>query len=264
MKAVKTILIIFSMAAAVFAQNSKVVPIVELSVKGITGGVKNGKWISPKEVAPTLGGRENYSLIGNNKIAGKAIGSKPRTEEVCPDYFGVRFDSKMMSGIALGANANWNPQPRVPNDFSTSSETYKEIVADVLRSKGIAAPKVSIRQAYRIDLDGDGTDEVVLSATSYKPDETLPGVDPGDYSFILLRKIVFSEVKNLVLAGEFYNKKIESAAPNEFQISAIADLNGDNNMEIVTRSQYYEGRAASVFEIKCTKIVEVLSTGCGV
>lgn len=264
MKIISAILIVFSTALIGFAQTGKIVPLVDLNIRGIIGGVRDGKWVSSKETVPKVTTRKNYSVIGIDNKRTKMFGGKPQPDEICPSFFSVSFETEMRSGIALGAGANWNPQPRVPVDFSTSSETYKQIVADVLRTKGITAPKVNIRQAFRVDLDGDGVEEVVLSATSYKNENLMPGTFAGDYSFVMLRKIVFGKVEDVIIAGEFYGKNEEAVAQGEYAISAIADLNGDGNMEIVTKSNYFEGGAASVFEIKCTKIVEVLSIGCGV
>lgn len=68
----------------------------------------------------------------------------------------------------------------------------------------------------------------------------------------------------MVIAGEFIKEAVEFGALNEYGISAIADLNGDGVMEIVTKSYYYEGNASSVYELAGDELREVLSTGCGV
>jgi hypothetical protein len=267
MKTLSSVLIALLLATAVSAQSSnQIVPIVEISVGGIIGGVRDGKWIADKDVAPMLKGRDEYRLVGWKGVeAGKmAYGSKPAAEVPCEEFYHVDLDSKMNSGIAMGSGATWNPVPRVPAAISLTDATYRKIVGDVLRSKGITKPNAKIIQAYRVDLDGDGTEEVVLAATYFKTGAVSPKAAVGDYSFLMLRKIVGGKPQNIVIAGEFIKKTVEFGAVNEYGISSIADLNGDGNMEIVMRSQYYEGNGSVVYEVQGGKANEVLSTGCGV
>jgi hypothetical protein len=266
MKTLNTILVALALFTSASAQSGQIVPIIEMSVGGIIGGVQNGKWVKDKQVAPTLKGQDEYLLVSWKGVeeGGVTRGGKPEAEIPCEEFYHVDLESKMKEGVALGSSAKWNPVPRVPVEISPSDATYMKIVGDVLRSKGIAKPNVKIKQGYRIDLDGDGTEEVVLAATYFKSGNVSPSAAVGDYSFLLFRKIVNGKAQNNILAGEFIKKAVKFGAPNEYGISSIADLNGDGSMEIIIRSQYYEGVASSVYEIKGLKATEVLSTGCGV
>lgn len=266
MKTFYAILIALVLITSIEAQTGKVIPIVELSVSGIIGGVENGKWIADKKVAPTLKGKDEYVLIGlkSAEAGEKIFGGKPAAEIPCEEFYHVELESKMDSGIALGSAAGWNPTPRKLTEISPTDTTYTKIVGDILRSKGIAKPTIKIRQAYRVDLDGDGAEEVILAASYFKSGNVSPSAAVGDYSFLLLRKIVNGKARNNILGGEFIRKAVEFGAMNEYGLSSIADLNGDGNMEVVMRSRYYEGNSSSVYEVKGAKATEVLSTGCGV
>lgn len=264
MKTLNMILITAILATATAAQ--QIVPIVELSVGGIIGGVENGRWVNDKQVVATLKGQDEYVLVGWKGVeeGGVTLGTKPVAEVPCEAFYHVDLELKKDLGVAIGSAAKWKFVPRVPVEISLTDPAYIKVVADVLRTKGNAKPVVRIKQAYRVDLDGDGTDEVVLAATYHRAGELSPRAAVGDYSFLLLRKIVDGKAQNIVLAGEFIKKAVKFGAVNEYGISSIADLNGDGNMEIVMKSQYYEGNASAVFEVTGAKATEVLSTGCGV
>ena len=246
----------------------RVVPIVEMKVRGVLGGVENGKFIDAKTTVEKLKGNENYTLFGIEGVnEGELSFSKPKNDQdVCTDFYYVEASEQAVSGVAIGDGFKWNIMPRTPKQIDLNDATYKKIVSDVLVSKGIKKPTVKITQAVRIDLDGDGQEEVLISATRWASGQLTAGAKVGDYSFVLMRKIVGGKVRNEVVTGEFINKKIDFGAVNEFEISAIVDLNGDGRMEVVLHSAYYEGSSSGAFEIKGNKLVEIpaLQIGCGV
>src|SRR5688500_11193202 len=87
MKILSPILFTLLLATVVLAQQ-QIVPIVELSVGGIIGGVANGKWVKDKQVAATLKGQEEYLLVGWKGIeeGGVTLGSKPVAEVPCDEF----------------------------------------------------------------------------------------------------------------------------------------------------------------------------------
>ena len=157
------------------------------------------------------------------------------------------------------------PVPRIPKSIDLNNATYKTVVANYLKKKGIAKTTIKLTEAFRVDLEGDGVEEVILAATYYKK-----GLDAsaavGDYSVVLVRKTAGKVVTDHMLTGDFILKKIDFGAPTEHHISAIADLNGDGKMEIVLYGFYYEGDSASAYEIRAGKpvMIKEFEIGCGV
>jgi hypothetical protein len=244
---------------------SGIVPIIDMRYSAMIGGVKDKKWVKASEVVPTLKAETEFIIAGFKGVEEGAVtwGKKREDSGVCDtDYISFEFDLESETGVGLGSGAKWNPVPRIPQKLDENSKIYTKIVADFLRTKRILKSPVKTTRAFRVDLDGDGTEEVILSATYYKKG-MLEEQNIGDYSFILLRKVVKGKAQNILVAGEFINKIEEFSPPNEYEISGIADLNGDGKMEITANISYYEGVSHSVFEIQDGKAVEVLQTGCG-
>ena len=94
--------------------------------------------------------------------------------------------------VAVGGS--WNAMPRALKIGSTESRVYKEAAAEILRSKGIENPKVNLSQVIQVDMNGDGVEEVLVSATNYAKFGSGGGMSPdsraGDYSLVFLRKVV--------------------------------------------------------------------------
>jgi len=247
---------------------TRIVPIVEMKIKGLLGGVQNGKFVDAKTTAAKMKGDENFTLFGVEGVnEGEFTVGKPQIgEDICTDFYDIEPSMEAVSGVALGDGFRWNPMPRTVKPIDLNDGTYKKIVTDILATKRLTKTQSILTQAFRVDLDGDGQEEVLIAATKYSSGKVSSSARVGDYSFILLRKIVAGKVQNTVIAGDFITKKIDFGAPSEFEISAIADLNGDGKMEIILHSAYYEGSSTGVYEIKGNKAVEVaaLSVGCGV
>ncbi len=241
--------------------------IIELKLGAVLGGYKNGKFIKAKDSAKGVKVGEDYTLFGfdtqNEDGAIKLTKMNDPEMDICPEYYSVETNSNAKSGVALSSNARWNATPRIPKAISPNNRVYRGIVRKFLRSQGIRRPKVNIQKILRIDLEGDGQDEVLIQANN-RPENIMPNIKRGDYSFILLRKIVDGRVKNIVLTGDFHKKNAEFNVFNKFELSSILDLDADGKMEIVTYGAYYEGAWAEAYKVEGGKVSKVLETGCGV
>jgi hypothetical protein len=245
----------------IFSQPA-VVPIVK--DKMLMGGAQNGKWLTAQQILPQLKNETEFILIGLKGVeeGGLTLGKKGEESGVCPQNAVIDLELEIESGIALGSNATWNPAPRLPKNIALTNPTYQKIVADFLQTKGISKTRIKITQAFRVDLDGDAAEEVLIAANYYKR-----GVgeqqSAGDYSFALLRKIIGGKPQNVLIDGEFFTRQGEYDPPNLREISPIADLNGDGKMEIVLDVSYYEGRWTEVYELRQNKLAKVLEIECG-
>ncbi len=177
----------------------------------------------------------------------------------------------------------WEVQPRLPVALSLNSQVYRDIVKRFLASLGLNAEKPALTQLFKIDLEGDGVDEVLICAqniaakgeASFEADQPLikgtglPGAaQPGAYSVLLLRKLVDGKVAELPL-HVFVSPKGSAPGDDDWTPPVVgrfyqtADLNGDGVLEIIAGTAFYEGYDYRVFEVKGGKVREVLSCGAG-
>lgn len=265
-RTVTAFVLALTISSGILAQ-STIVPIVELRGGGLLGGVRDGKWIEPSIAFESLTEDSKVKLIGfTGAEKASPIGLKRGpVEDVCDDFFRMDLGLEPRSGVAIGTAAGWNPVPRIPKTLSPKTAALRTAVAAMLRTKRIIRPKVVITSAYAVDIEGDGIIETILSAT-YSKRGFNEGSSVGDYSFVMIHRSVTGKVSNLLVDGEFIRNSSEFGAPNQYEIQAIADLNGDGRMEIVVYSQYYEGAGTAAFEVEGgrPKHIKVMTIGCGV
>jgi hypothetical protein len=254
------------------AAEADVHPIVEVQSGYLFGATANSKWIKSDEAAKAMSDERTYKIYGLTQSFGEAKGAKPKPseEEVCSDVLTVSLSSSPDKG-AIALAAPWNALPRKVQILDATQQVYVDAARDFLKTKGIEQPKVKIDSILRIDLDGDGEEEVLISATNYfSKDERIPMRSPaGSYSMVILRRVVAGKVETQLVEGEFYPKAYVSHdasfnAPNVYKVIGVLDLDGDGRMEIVVRSDYYEGGATTIYRCNPKKIEELLSVACGV
>jgi hypothetical protein len=249
-------------------------PIVEVQSGYLFGAISDGKWIKADETAKLIGDETTYRVYGLTQALGEAKGGKPKAvEDVCTDTLSVSLSPKPEKGeIALAAP--WNALPRKPQVTDPTQKVYVDAVRDFLKKKGgIEQPQVKIDNILRVDLDGDGEEEVLISATNYfRKDESVPMRSPAaSYSMVLLRRVVAGNVETQLIVGEFYPKAYPKAAqeegrfdaPNVYKVIATLDLDGDGKMEVVIHSYYYEGGETTIYRCDSKKVEALLSVSCG-
>jgi hypothetical protein len=247
------------------ARSADLPTFVDLPSGLIIGAHAGGKWLSSEQAGKALEPGRKYRLFTLTGKTGDAVGGKAAPNaEVCPDVWEQTMQPATdKSAIALAVP--WNPMPRTAKTSDKMQEVYLKAAHDFLVSKGIAKPVVKITQLLRIDLDGDGEDEVLLSATNYpgEPGESPPSAAAGNYSFVLLRHVVDGKAQTKLIDGEFYPKASESQTPYRYQVSGLLDLDGDGRLEVILYSAYYEGATVTVWHFGAGKLNKVLEIGCG-
>ncbi len=173
---------------------------------------------------------------------------------------------EVQDGYLFGSNA----LPRKPKVIDTTQKAYVDVVRDFLETKEIKQPKVKIDSILRVDLDGDGEEEVLISVANYfaKADRVPMRSPAGSYSMVLLRRVVAGKVETRLVAGEFHPKAYVSKegsfdAPSIYKVIATLDLDGDGKLEVVVGSNYYEGEEITIYRCDPKKVETLLSVACG-
>ena len=250
-------------AMAVMAQQNDLHVIVEVKEGCVIGGVQNHRWVAAEKFEKSVKAPltlELYTIKNHQALTFISA------DEECHLGWKPQSGAELEAGIAI-QSPNWNPLPRMPRAISTQDPAYVNVIRNILIGAGLKKPQVNITEGYKIDLDGDGQDEVVIVASSFQHGVSeLTGVAhqtaPGDYALVLIRKIVAGKVQNIFLVKDIRRGVNEGGLPRGWHVSAIADMNGDGRMEIALYSAYHEGSSSDIFELNGTKLTAVLGCGC--
>lgn len=241
---------------------------------GVLGSWDGSSWSSTNNIAPeeipalagdvyrvlALGESSSSTVVGAElDVICEPIGNWGVPSVPALDSFGGRFP-------AVAVRAQWDVQPRLPEVLSGQPVVYVDAIGQFLSSHGLGGSAPVIHQILRVDLEGDGVDEVFIAAESIVGE--WPFAQPGDYSLVLMRKVVQGDVQVGILGFSFVPP---DADPDQFPymerfaINALADLNGDSKLEVLVDSEYYEGVGVEAFEYidDDLGLVAVLGTGCG-
>ncbi|WP_189010778.1 hypothetical protein [Deinococcus malanensis] len=190
--------------------------------------------------------------------------------------YAVRLTPGLASGpfrLLVPGTVKGHPRPVV--SVPTNNPTYREIVRAELTRRGLTGAKVNVLGVTRTDLDGNGTQEVILEAAHFAGRQGLdppPVGMPGDYSLLLLRQVMNGRVVTTVLGEHLAPRTPWDPGSDQpmpmatlYRLAGIADLNGDGRMEVVTFGAYYEGYALDVNEWRSgSGLKSRLQGGCGV
>src|SRR6266487_4776999 len=164
---------------------------------------------------------------GLTQALADAKGDKPKpADEPCEETLAVSLSPKPENGV-IAIAATWNALSRKVQVLDPTQKVYLDAVREFLKTKGIEQPKVKIDNIVRVDLDGDGEEEVLISATNYfTKDDSVPMRSPAaSYSMVILRRVVAGKVETQLIEGEFHPQAYVSgnywfAAPNAYKVIA--------------------------------------------
>lgn len=146
-------------------------PIVIAGPNWLLGASSAAGWVAEPTAAGLLVGGERYQVVG----AAPATGAKPEPiEAICRDTFTVKLSPAPNARQTIAVAGDWALTPRQPVDEDPAA--YEQAVATVLQAQGIAQPEVRITSVKRVDLDNDGSSDIIISASRDRDNTLTPGV----------------------------------------------------------------------------------------
>lgn len=244
------------------------------SAPEVVGGLSDQKWLNSGQSA-TLISVDTFKFYSHAASTGSFKAGKPESMGVpCEETFSVPITpSHKSKAFEIGVTATWNPRPRAVKVLPNTSLAYVKIASEFLNQKGLKNTLVKLTSVIKTDFDNDLTDEVFIVGRHFQASgsgDYFPpaGGKKGDYSFVLMRKIVAGKVQTISLGDDVILKDIEADADNRhlpelYDIAGLLDLNGDGKLEMVLYSAYYEGYNFEITEWNGKKFVSRASSGCG-
>ena len=258
--------ILLLLAAAVAAGSAQAAaqrayPVVDARDGYLLAVVVNGTWRSAERAASMVHGGERYRVFAGGRAAGVATGARPEPGEPCDDARFVTLTPEV-EDADVAVVGGWEVRPRAVTPGDAANPAYAADVRRMARAHGIASPEVRITRVVRADLDGDGTEEAIVSAT--RAAEQLGwAARAGDYSVVFVRKLVGGVVRTIVLEETYHPRASRTAVPWVYDLGGVYDLDGDGGYEIVVRGRYYEGGSTGVYKIRGITANKVAESGCG-
>jgi hypothetical protein len=183
-------------------------------------------------------------------------------------YFDVGYPAWSMdtqpvlsSGVAI--SGPWNPIPHLVEMSSASQQVYVDQAAQLMAQRGYSDVPVELAQVIRTDLEGDGVNEVIVTARHPGAPSFTPEV--GVFSIIFLRRVIDGEVQTAILHDSVYSAEDVGMATSveHALVAAVADLNGDGAMEITINGGGYEWYWSETFEYVDDDLGPVSRMVCG-
>ena len=226
----------------------------------------DGAWRTGDD--PPVSGGEAYQVVRLDEPIATAAGSELKPDCDPLDLVNVDLDPPIPGSFlevdALAIQSSGDVRPHKVELLGLSLPAYLDATADLMATRIDGIPEVDLTQVIRTDLEGDGVDEVIVSATTIPADWFASEV--GDYSIVYLRKLIEGEVQTAIL-GVSVIEDLDDLLSDlvVFEVSAVADLNGDGKMEIILNGTVWEGAFLQAWEYVNDDLgpVEVLSCGCG-
>ena len=244
----------------IFLGQAKLPP--TLVVDGFVVGARTGGRWRPVEATETRwarGGATTFRAFGVTTIGAKIAG-RYKSEEVPPGIYADGPDSERHPILVAGLVPR---APRRASAIPASNPAYTKAMRAYLDRVGLKKARVRITRIVGVDLDGDGTREVLIEAQS-SPDAGIvnvaAGMGPNDYSVVLLRAIRGGKVVDLPLA----TGKTPYADGLRRKLRAIADLDGDGRMEIVLSWDAWEAGGGALWSYRAGRATRQVESGTGV
>lgn len=198
----------------------------------LIGGTSDDHWIEQSKITPYLLSNRIYRVYSKTDFLGEIQGSvkSSKTGDEPQFTFGKTPSPNFLKHYTFALTGGWDPFPRKPQYINENHDKYYPLVQKALDHLHVQAP-VIIREIIQVDLAGDGTNELLITAEHPTPVKHLPNQGnplEQSYSLILLYQVNNGLETGMVLIGSYQE-------PIRYEVLAVADFNGDWSMECLIR-----------------------------
>lgn len=226
----------------------------------LLGGVtESGQWLSTGDAAARFQIDGTYDFFSPRQFAGM-IGRPLEFSPTCQNYF---LGASDLAGEAMvGVATNWIMEKRETRELATDDAAYVQVVSEWFQSQGIAATEIRLHRIVQADIEGDGVDEIFLSAAYFR-DVSGHSTEAGDYSVVLMRKVEGNNVLTVPIILEYYaSGSPELSFPQTYTLIEALDLDQDGSLEVIVEVSRWEGGGAIVYRVNGQTVQEVIRAIC--
>ena len=169
---------------------------------------------------------------------------------------------------ALAILGSWPGADDISTEISLEDPLAVRIVSKYLKSHGLQVEEPILTQAIRVDLDGDGREELLLCAHS--DDKALTEGKPGDiYAVALVSYGKNRKQRTVALASQISHKPASRSMDEHrhlygtrdfYRFIAFYDINSDGRKEIVLYRSKADATQIDVYTYKAGRTDHVLSS----
>jgi hypothetical protein len=227
----------------------------------LLGGVSKDAWLAPGISVERFAGKATYALHTFKNVNQYFFwGTLPEIRPTCRAYT-IGTDIDVYEPGMVATLDGWGVTKGAVTELSADGQFYQQTVLDWLTAEGVTEPQLGTLQVFRVDVEGDGTDEIFISATHL--DDSQHTTKAGDYSIVLMRKVAGNDAMTIPLVADFYiSKELEITYPRTYFLANFIDLNQDGILEVVVGIQKWEGFGAVVYQIDEQNVTEALRAEC--
>ncbi|MFO0725231.1 MAG: VCBS repeat-containing protein [Myxococcota bacterium] len=154
------------------------------------------------------------------------------------------------------------PLPARPREIKAQpldSKIYRAVLKDHLGPK---MPPPILQDLRRVDLDGDGSEEVLILGASRKPEDNSPK-RPNDWAVAVVRFVDAASKQPRLLELIRHDHTGEQLGPATLRVIALADLDGDGHLEIILEDRDPWGVAMTTWRFDRGKLTKLSEVGVG-